>query len=272
MSADHGRGTARYELPVDPGDAEIAAARLWAAGAMGVWERPGALVAWFGERTDLAPGAGSWTVEPDHDWQGAWKATIQPVRAGRFAIVPSWLVDEHEPADDEITLVLDPGRAFGSGHHATTTLCLELLEAIDADTGLAGRRVADIGCGTGVLGIAAAAKGARVDAVDIDPVAVRVTEENAARNRVRLQVHTGSVGVLDTAADVVVANLVSDVIIALADDLVAATAGDLVVSGISRERGEDVLGVLLDAGCALVERRERDGWVAARLRHGEVAG
>lgn len=268
--------TYRLEIPAAPDRVELVSAHLWATGALGVLQRADGVTAWFPSAglqhtpltvpEELSPRRQRWSVEEDRDWQAEWKSTIAPVRAGSTVIVPTWLAGTHTPREGDLTLVLDPGRAFGSGHHATTTLCLELLESIHDDTGLAGCRVADVGCGTGVLAIAAAARGARVEAVDIDPVAVRVTRENAARNDVRLTARTGSVDVLDVPADVVVANLVSDVIIALTDELLAATAGDLVVSGISRERGDEVLRTLQDAGGELVERRERDVWVAARLR------
>lgn len=271
--------TYRLEITVAPDHADRVSAHLWAAGALGVLQHRDGVTGWFPRprlrdvpltRPDeLSFSRQRWSVEEDRDWQAEWKSTIAPVRAGSTVIVPTWLAEGHTPRVGDLTLVLDPGRAFGSGHHATTTLCLELLETIHADTCLDGLRVADVGCGTGVLAIAAAARGARVEAVDIDPVAVRVTEENAARNGVRLEVRTGSVGMLDAPADVVVANLVSDVIIALSAELVAATTSDLVVSGISRERRDEVLGTLRDAGAELVERRERDGWVAARLRRRE---
>src|SRR6056297_2040178 len=228
-----GADTHRYHLRVDPLDAEVASAHLWAAGALGVLEQPDELVAWFGspDVTAVPPG-GRWEVEPDHDWQAAWKADLHPVRAGRFVIVPTWCVEQHRPAPDDTTVVLDPGRAFGSGHHATTLLCLEELDGLD----LSGTTVADVGCGSGILAIAAADRGARVVAVDIDPEATAVTAENAQRNGVSLDIRTGSVDRLDGPADVVVANLVTDVIVGLAPALVAATGATLIVSGIAGER------------------------------------
>jgi ribosomal protein L11 methyltransferase len=252
----------RYELPVDPAEAERQAAWLWAAGALGVWQQPGQLTAWFADRSDAVPAGGSWSVEPDRDWQEEWKATIAPVRAGRLVVVPSWLVDDHLAAPDELTLVLDPGRAFGSGHHATTTLCLELLDELDLD----GRRVLDVGCGTGVLAIAAAARGAEVLAVDVDPEAVEVTRENAARNGVALTARTGSVEVADGPVDVVVANLMTDVIADLAEALVTLARPTLVASGITERRQERALGPLRAAGLVVEELRARDGWVAVRGR------
>jgi ribosomal protein L11 methyltransferase len=294
VPAPPGGSVPRLDVEVRADRAEQVAAALWARGATGVWERPGALVAWFAP--DASDRAGSdpltpvpsldevtgvpelaaahqrWSLEPDRDWQTEWKRTIQPVRAGRVMVVPTWLADEHEPAEGELTLVLDPGRAFGSGHHATTTMCLELLDAREVDGELHSRTVADIGCGTGVLAIAAAAWGATVTAVDIDPDAVAVTRENAARNGVALHTAVGSADAIDGQADVVVANLVTDVVVDLAAQLVAATRTTLIVSGIARERRGRALDALQSHGARTVEVRERDGWIAARLVTGTSAG
>lgn len=268
----------RLDVEVRAERAEHVAAALWARGATGVWEQPGALVAWFATQPGDAPPLGEiagvpelaaatqrWSIEPDRDWQAEWKRTIHPVRAGRVMVVPTWLADEHVPVEDELTLVLDPGRAFGSGHHATTTLCLELLDALDLAGELAGRTVADVGCGTGVLAIAAAAWGAQVTAVDIDPDAVEVARENAARNGVVLRTAVGSAGAIGGPADVIVANLVTDVVVDLAPQLVAATRSRLIVSGIARERRDRALDALQAHGAQTIEVRERDGWIAAVL-------
>lgn len=256
--------TLRLELPIVGIDVEVAVARLWAAGALGVWEQPEVLVAWFVQRPDtddpLLEG-GSWSWEDDRDWQAEWKASIGPIRAGRTVVVPSWLAGDHRPTEDELTVVLDPGRAFGSGHHATTLLCLETLDELDLGGGLDRRRVADIGCGSGILAIAAAARGADVQAVDIDRAAVQVTRENAERNGVHLDVRHGGVEVVDGPVEVVVANLITDVVAELAGDLVAATADRLIVSGITEERSEVALGPLRETGARIDEVRTRDGWV-----------
>jgi ribosomal protein L11 methyltransferase len=262
----------RVELTVRPGEAEIAAARLWAAGAIGVWERPDGLTAWFTRPDPAVPAGSTITPEPDRDWQAEWKATIAPVSAGRFTIVPTWLVADHRAGSEEVTLVLDPAGAFGSGHHATTTLCLEALDDLDRAGRLAGRRVADVGCGTGILAIAAAKLGAQVDAVDIDPDAVPVARENATRNGVTLDPRVGSVEALDGRADIVVANLLTDVLVHLARELVAACTDRLVVSGIAAERAEVVVDALEAAGARLVDRRDRDGWtrLIAAVDHRQV--
>jgi ribosomal protein L11 methyltransferase len=256
----------RAEVQVHPADVEVAAASLWAAGAQGVWERGGGeVVAWFPTPVDLTgvPGLAdavvTWHAEEPRDWQAAWKATIAPVRAGTTVVLPSWLAAEHLPAPGELTLVLDPGQAFGTGHHATTTLCLEALERLD----LAGASVADVGCGTGVLAIAAARRGAHpVLAVDLDPDAVEVTRANAARNRAAVDARVGSVEVLPGPADVVVANLVTDTLVSLATDLVAAARRTLVVSGIDAARQVVVVTALAAAGAHVVTSEERDGWAA----------
>lgn len=274
----------RLDVEVRANRAEQVAAALWARGATGVWERPDALTAWFGELEEhpmfgevtdvpeLALPRQRWSIEPDRDWQAEWKRTIQPVPAGRVMVVPTWLAAAHQPADEELTLILDPGRAFGSGHHATTVLCLELLDELDVAGALAGRTVADVGCGTGVLAIAAAAWGADVMAVDIDPDAVEVAHENAVRNQVSLRTAVGSIDALPEPADVVVANLVTDVVVDLADQLVAAARSTLIVSGIARERRDRALDALHAHGARTLEVRERDGWVAARLESAAGAG
>jgi ribosomal protein L11 methyltransferase len=272
----------RVEIPVSPDDRERVAGLLWTHGAQGLWEQPDRLVAWVTDpatATDprlVAAAAGAIAIRPeeDRDWQAAWKATIAPVRAGRTVVVPTWLADEHEADTDELTLVLDPGQAFGTGHHATTALCLELLDEVDRSGSLANRCVVDVGCGSGILAIAAAARGAEVVAIDLDPDAVAVTRANAAANAVTLAAEVGAVEELARTGEVVVANLISDVVRANAAALVAAATERLIVSGITEERAEQVLAALVAEGARLEEVRRRDGWGAASLvppQDGDVA-
>ena len=241
------------------------ASRLWAAGALGVWERRDALVAWFEQRPDEVPPGGTWEIEPDRDWQAEWKAGIGPVSAGRVTVVPTWLAEDHEPQEDELTLVLDPGRAFGSGHHATTTLCLELVQEVVVRD----REVLDVGCGTGILALAAARLGAaNVRAVDVDADAVEVTRENAGRNGLHVEATVGTVDTTTPPADVVLANLVTDTVVALAGRLAAAVVpgGSLVASGIASDRVATAVAAIERAGLVVEEERRRDGWSALRCR------
>ncbi|MEX0952959.1 MAG: 50S ribosomal protein L11 methyltransferase, partial [Nitriliruptoraceae bacterium] len=280
--------TLRVEIATPSGDGEVVSARLHALGALGTWDQSDRIVGWFDDQPDLDPDLtdrAEWSDEPDRDWAEGWKATIGEVRAGRFVIVPSWLVDGHVAQPDEVALVLDPGRAFGTGHHATTALCLELLDEHLGDDQLrdgrvtndaqastdasmdASTRLADVGCGSGILAIAAARRGARAVAVDIDPAAVEVTRDNAAANAVVVDVRRGGPEALvdDGPFDVVVANLLTDTVATLATELVALTSGVLIVSGITASRRDVALGPLTAAGCTVEDVRVRDGWIAARL-------
>jgi len=256
----------RYELPVGPADREAAAAQLWAAGAVGLWERADDLVAWFTTRDAAVPDGGTWSLEPDRDWQAAWMATIRPVRAGGFTVVPSWMASDHRQEPGRTVLVIDPGRAFGTGHHATTLMCLEMLDGLD----LRARTVTDVGCGTGVLAIAAAGRGARSLAVDVDPDAVAVTRSNARINGVEVGARVGGIDSLVATTDVVVANLVTDVLLTGMPGLAAATGQTLVLSGIASARAWAVEEALVTCGLEVAGVHERDGWVAmvARRRRG----
>lgn len=266
----------RLSLNVSVDEQDVVSAWLFSAGALGVVTASDVLTAWFktpsfGNTPLRQPPAlahlkvGAFDVEPAHDWHAAWVATIQPVRVGQFVITPGWLCDTQTDDAATIKLIIDPAQAFGSGHHATTAMCLELLEQTAKTTDASPWRVADVGCGTGVLGIAAAKLGAHVQAVDTDPTAVKVTLANAATNQAALTVLTGSVDVLTTRPHTLVANLLSDTIMSLADQLVAAPTHNLIVSGISREHFARVAACLVPLIGPAVTVYERDGWVAAKF-------
>jgi len=194
-------------------DADIVAAEAWALGAVGVEELEGAIRVAFADhdrarvaRNQLAPTAPVETVDDDL-WLGRERDRMETVEAGRFVVHPPWA-----PAPTRgIALSIDPGTAFGSGSHPSTRLALELLGRID----LRDATVVDIGCGSGVLSIAAARLGATVHALDTDPAAVSATNANAAANAVAdaITVELGSVARLDRAssADVLVVNVTIDV-------------------------------------------------------------
>lgn len=241
-------------------------------------------------------GATDVTIQPlpEVNWEEAWKQFFKPRRIGkRFVIRPTWEAFEASP--DDLEIVLDPGQAFGTGDHPTTRLCLELLEAYP----VAGKTVADVGCGSGILSIAAVQLGATVHAVDVEASAVEVSKENAERNGVSFRVIHGSGvrsllepaptpeegweqdehplkadvsaeegGELPATFDLVISNIISAILIRISADVASALVdgGGWIVSGIIPDNWPDVLAAAERAGFELEERREEDGWVAARLR------
>lgn len=187
------------------------------------------------------------TLLKEEDWANSWKANFKPTRIGqRLVIKPTW--ETFAAGDDDILLELDPGMAFGTGTHATTRLCLELLEnLVYGESALEQNRdVLDVGCGSGVLGIAAALFGAgRVDAIDIDPIAVAVTAENAAVNNVGSIVAASATPLAEVTGQyaIVLANILAEELVKMSSLLVekVAAGGFLILSGILTEREEFVL-------------------------------
>jgi ribosomal protein L11 methyltransferase len=209
----------------------------------------------------------------EEDWANAWKRHFPVLRVGRRLVIrPTWR--RHRAAAGEVVLALDPGMAFGTGLHPTTRLCLAGLERL-ADAGLvAGARVLDVGCGSGILAVAAARFGAReVLGVDIDPLAVEATAANARRNRVAriVRARAGSLPVPGQPYDLVLANLIASLLIRLAADLHGAvrpgsggadSGGRLLAGGIFVDREPEVRRALAAAGFRLVGRDEEGDWVA----------
>jgi len=185
------------------------------------------------------------TREVEAGWEDGWRAFHRPVRVGPLWVGPPW---ESAPTD-AVAVVVDPGRAFGTGAHPTTRLCLELLLAEERGS------VLDVGCGSGVLAIAAAKLGhAPVVAVDVDPSAVAATRANAMRNGVAVDARR--VDVLDAglpAAKLALANIALDVVEALGGRLYV---GRLVTSGYLDTDRPSV------SGYDRLERRDLDGWAA----------
>lgn len=280
-----------YTLTVDAPleAAELLAAGLWEAGASGVEVRDGegtpmpgvpqpapgrALVlAWFEARQEAEAAAaehgGEVVEQPDQDWGETWKKGLEPMRIGRAFVRPSWIAAPTPEGMAEI--VLDPGMAFGTGTHPTTSLCLAALS--DLLAARPGASVLDVGTGSGLLAIAAARLGAgRVAGNDNDPVAVRVALENAALNGVALDLNERDVAGQRGPFDLVVANILANTLVELAPALTAqlAPGGVILLSGILRPQEEEVRAAYLAAGLApLAGGDRRDGeWSLLALARG----
>lgn len=174
------------------------------------------------------------TAMPEAEWRDAWKRYFKVSRLTRqIVVVPSW--EPYAPADGDVPILLDPGMAFGTGTHASTQLVLEELQAL-SDAGLRPARVLDMGCGSGILAIAAAKlwPTCTVLAIDNDPIAVKATAENAAANSVGDRIVSALPGPLSEAFPLVLANIQAHVLRALRSELLAATApgGVLILSGL----------------------------------------
>lgn len=200
------------------------------------------------------------------DWAEAWKAHFPVLRVGRRLVVrPTWRRHRREP--DDVVLALDPGMAFGTGLHPTTRLCLAAIEAL-ADRGvLDAARVLDVGCGSGILAIAAVRLGAAgALGVDTDPIAVEATEANALRNRLarRIRVRSGSLPSGAPPFDVVLANLIAGVLVPLATQLrdELGPGGTLLASGIFIDREDEVRAAFEAGGLDIVGRSSEGDWVA----------
>ena len=200
------------------------------------------------------------------DWADAWKAHFPVMRLGRRLVVrPTWR--RHHAAPDDVVLALDPGMAFGTGLHPTTRLCLVALERL-ADAGrLASARVLDVGCGSGILAIAALRLGgAEALGVDTDPIAIEATLANARRNRLarRIRAHEGSLPTGESPFDVITANLIAGLLVPLAPLLRAelAPGGRLVTSGIFVDREPEVRAAFEAAGLTVTERTGEGEWIA----------
>jgi len=200
------------------------------------------------------------------DWAEAWKAQFPVLRVGRRLVVrPTWR--RHRRAPDDVVLALDPGMAFGTGLHPTTRLCLAAIEAL-ADRGvLGGARVLDVGCGSGILAIAALRLGAaRALGLDTDPIAVGATVANARRNGLarRIRARSGSLPSGEPVHDVVLANLIAGVLVPLApalrDEL--RPGGTLLASGIFVDRERDVRAAFEAVALDMRGRSVEGEWVA----------
>jgi ribosomal protein L11 methyltransferase len=205
-----------------------------------------------------------WKAVEDSDWKDNWKEYFKPAKiTERIVIKPTW--EAYEKTGDELVIEIDPGMAFGTGTHPTTSLCVKLLERYlepEKDT------VLDVGCGSGILSIASALLGAKaVLAVDIDPVAVGVSKENVELNGLssKIRVMEGDLTKgLREKADVVVANLMADLVMMLSKDVASHLKGKSIYisSGILIEKQEEVVAAIEECGFRILDILEEGEWCA----------
>ena len=199
----------------------------------------------------------------EEDWDATWKKFFHTTRIGKNIVIrPEWEVSDLKPG--ELEIVLDPGQAFGTGDHPTTRMCLELLEVAD----LHGKSVADIGCGSGILSVAAKKLGAsRVIGIDNDQPSVDASLENAVRNGVTYEVinANGFAGLDGEQFDVVVSNIISATLIRVAPDAVKTVkpGGTWCVSGIIQANWPEVRTSIEAQGFTYREERQEGDWIAA---------
>ena len=216
----------------------------------------------------LGAGTISHSFVADEDWAETWKAYIHTEKIGeRIVVRPTW--EEYTPSADEIVIELDPGAAFGTGAHATTAMCLRWLEHLVSP----GMRIYDVGCGSGILAVAAAKLGAgEVIAMDYDPVAVSVAEENIRQNNVHNVVACESdlLSACEGAApaELITANIIADVIIRLFAQLDRhlAPGGTLLASGIIDDRIADVEHAAAQHGFTVLDMTCEKEWAAMIIR------
>jgi ribosomal protein L11 methyltransferase len=195
----------------------------------------------------------------ERDWLEEWKKNWQPVAVGRFIIAPPW--SEIDESPNHCVIRIEPGMAFGTGTHETTRLCLAAMQSY-----YEGGSLLDVGTGTGILAIAAAAcaPAAHVEAFDTDPDAIRIATENAVLNGVadRINFHVGSIDEQTSSADFICANLTADVIAKLLPTLVGLSCGRLVLSGVLETQSQDIIDSLARLAITDVEITRDGEWVA----------
>jgi ribosomal protein L11 methyltransferase len=192
--------------------------------------------------------------KPNIDWIEQYQNSIDPIEAGKFYIYPSWF----EPKEGLINIKIDPALAFGSGHHATTHTCLEAI----GDRVVGGERVLDVGCGSGILGLACTKLKATVELCDTDPISIDSAKKNFELNGAEyMELWEGSANGANGEYDIVIANIIADVLRFIASDLKKATkeGGTLILSGILDTKLALVLPSFLEL--KLIEQKQKDEWI-----------
>ncbi|HAS55217.1 MAG: hypothetical protein A2X56_10340 [Nitrospirae bacterium GWC2_57_13] len=271
-----------YELTITVPDVvrDSLIQKLSEAGTLGLNERENDLVAYFPASFDLPTllleldlakalldktGAGQgltyrYSRLPDTDWNEAWKKAFTALDVGaRFTILPPW----EEPHSSRTNIIIDPGMAFGTGHHETTRSCLLLMEKLAA--GQPKDRFLDVGTGTGILAIAAAHLGFReINAVDTDPLAVDASRRNAELNALgNITFRNGTIDDVEGTFPLITANLFSGILIHIAHDIAlhVAPGGSVILSGMIEGQEQDVITAFNKAGLGVMDSLHDGKWV-----------
>ena len=209
-------------------------------------------------------------IVDDEDWKDKWKENFKPTRVtDKLVIKPTW--EQYEASEGEVVLQLDPGMAFGTGTHETTSLCLKLIEKYLGEKPQ-DKKVLDVGCGSGILSIAAALLGcSEALGIDIDEDAVQVADENVELNGVshKVKIQSGDlIKGIDFKGDIIVANLMADLVAELAESAKAhlEQGGVFISSGILIEKKDMVADAVKAAGFDIVEIVEEGEWCAITAR------
>lgn len=233
---------------------------LWEYGCQGIMQEGETLIAYFPDRIAL-PLTGSWETIQDIDYVKQYYETLEPVVLERLIIAPTHRQVTSQP--NQHIIWLDPGMAFGTGHHETTFMALSMLEKLD----LKEKTVLDVGTGSGILAFAAKHLGSKsVIGIDLDPQAISVAKDNARRNQIEAELYEGTIeGQEDQSADIIVANLFAELHILLAPHYarVLKPEGILMVTGILSEKSPQVLLALKDF--TLTETQSRGEWTLFKL-------
>ncbi len=255
--------------------------RLTDAGCLGVIEQDESITAYFPETIDISMITSdlsllkalleksdqahdltfSHALIPEQDWNESWKKGFTPLDVGKqFTVLPPW----EDKRSGRINLIIDPGMAFGTGHHETTRSCLVLMEKYVGK--IAKKRFLDLGTGTGLLAIAASKLGYNhVVAIDTDPVAIEAARMNIKLNQViNIELREGSVVEAPGTFDCIVANIISGVLVFLAPGISSRLnpSGITVLSGILAEQGEEVASAFTQNGLKLIESMPDGKWVS----------
>jgi ribosomal protein L11 methyltransferase len=232
-------------------------------GRLLAWVEPDQAEKWVADLASRFPGVRvEAKLRDENEWRDVWKKYFKPLRVGRRLVVkPSW--ESFAAGADDVVIELDPGRAFGTGTHESTQLVMEAMENLPAPAS-----VLDVGCGSGILSIAAARlwPQARGVATDVDPEAVACACENFERNHVAVDASTRRIGEVEGTFDLVLANIQAEVLLDMVEPLAARVAGTLILSGLLGDQANDVAARYATRGLHIDHFADRGEWRAAILK------